>query len=92
MWRRTPRMRPADRSIRRAAGLKDSHDWAFGLEVQVVDFLSGHTVSGALEGFTPGEVTISLSEMISEQREVRVQLNSFVFGGRPVLPTERRPL
>jgi hypothetical protein len=55
--------------------------WALGLEVQVVDFLSGYTVSGTLEGFTPGEVTVVLPEMISEQRTVTVRLNSFLFGG-----------
>lgn len=55
--------------------------WALGLEVQVVDFLSGYTVPGRLESFTPGEVTVMLNEPVSEQRTVSVQLNSFVFEG-----------
>ena len=55
--------------------------WALGLEVQVVDFLSGYTVPGRLESFTPGEVTVMLNEPVSEHRIVSVQLNSFVFEG-----------
>lgn len=55
--------------------------WAFGLEVQVVDFLSGYSVTGTLEGFTPGEVTVALPEIISEQRAVTVRFHSFIFGG-----------
>jgi hypothetical protein len=60
---------------------EDTRDWPFGLEVQVVDFLSGYTVSGILERFTPGAVTVVLPEAISELRAVTVRLNSFVFGG-----------
>jgi hypothetical protein len=52
------------------------------LEVQVVDFLSSYTIRGVLEGFTPGEVTISLDEPVSEQRMVTVHLNSFMFEGQ----------
>lgn len=58
-----------------------SHDWKLGLEVQVIDFLSGYTIPGILEGFTPGEVTVSLPEKVSEQRAVMVHVNSFMFGG-----------
>jgi len=58
-----------------------SDQWALGLGVQVVDFLSGYTVPGVLESFTPGEVTVMLKEPMSEQRLVSVQLNSFVFEG-----------
>lgn len=61
--------------------VEDTHDLPFGLEVQVVDFLSGYTVLGILEGFTPGEVMVSLPEMVSEQRAVRVHLDSFIFAG-----------
>jgi hypothetical protein len=60
---------------------EDTREWRFGLQVRVADFLSGFTVAGILEGFTPGEVTVSLPERMSEQREVRVHLNSFVFDG-----------
>lgn len=60
---------------------REPQPWVLGLEVQVVDFLSGYTVSGTLEGFTPGEVTVVLPEMISEQRTVTVRINSFLFGG-----------
>jgi PilZ domain len=52
------------------------------LQVQVVDFLSGYTVRGVLQGFTPGEVTISVGEPVDEQRMVTVQLNSFSFEGQ----------
>ena len=55
--------------------------WPLGLDVQVVDFLSSYTVRGVLEGFTPGEVMILLSEPVVEQRMVTVQLNAFVFEG-----------
>jgi hypothetical protein len=51
------------------------------LEVKVVDFLSGYTVHGTLECFTPGEVTILLNESMSEQRLVSVDMGSFVFEG-----------
>jgi hypothetical protein len=61
--------------------LERSFAWSLGLEVQVVDFLSGYAVSGILEGFTPGEVTVSLPEMVSEHRVVEVRWNSFVFEG-----------
>jgi hypothetical protein len=54
---------------------------ALGLKVQVVDFLSGYTVRGVLESFTPGEVTIQVEEMIPEQRSATVQFDSFVFQG-----------
>jgi hypothetical protein len=59
----------------------NSSQWALGLQVRVVDFLSGYTVPGVLEGFTPGEITVMLDEPMSEQRTVTVQLNSFVFEG-----------
>ncbi len=52
------------------------------LQVQVVDFLSGYAVRGVLQGFTPGEVTISVGERVDEQRMVTVQLNSFSFEGQ----------
>ena len=52
------------------------------LQVQVVDFLSGYAVRGVLQGFTPGEVTISVGEPVDEQRMVTVQLNSFSFEGQ----------
>jgi hypothetical protein len=58
-----------------------SRRWPLELEVQVVDFLSGYTVRGVLEGFTPGEVTVLLSEPVAEQRMATVRLNSFVFEG-----------
>jgi len=61
--------------------LEKSADGALGLEVQVVDFLSGYTVPGILAGFTPGEVTVTLPEMLTEQRAVTVHFHSFVFGG-----------
>src|ERR1700744_4646200 len=51
------------------------------LDVRVVDFLSSYTVRGVLEGFTPGEVTISTGEPVDEQRMVTVQLSSFSFEG-----------
>jgi len=56
-------------------------DWVIGLTVHVVDFLSGYTVAGALAGFTPGEVTVFVDELIPEQRSVKVQFDSFVFEG-----------
>jgi hypothetical protein len=56
-------------------------DPAIGLNVLVVDFLSGYTVRGVLESFTPGEVTIQVEEMIPEQRSATVQFGSFVFQG-----------
>jgi hypothetical protein len=52
-----------------------------GLNVRVVDFLSGYTVAGILETFTPGEVTVSVEEMIPEQRLVTVQFDLFEFAG-----------
>lgn len=58
-----------------------SDQWALRLEVQVVDFLSGYTIPGVLESFTPGEVTVLLNESVSEQRTVSVRLDSFVFEG-----------
>jgi hypothetical protein len=58
-----------------------SDQWALGLKVQVIDFLSGYTVPAVLESFTPGEITVMLNEPMSEQRLVSVQLNSFVFEG-----------
>jgi hypothetical protein len=33
---------------------EDTREWRFGLQVRVADFLSGFTVAGILEGFTPG--------------------------------------
>src|ERR1700678_721176 len=59
-----------------------SRRWPLDLEVQVVDFLSGYKVRGVLEGFTPGEVTVLLSEPVAEQRMASVRLNSFVFEGQ----------
>jgi len=56
--------------------------WPLEFEVQVVDFLSSYAVRGILEGFTPGEVTILLSEEIPEQRMVTVHLSSFIFEGQ----------
>jgi len=72
------------------AGFPDAEDRSAGslqgpsleLEVYVVDFLSNYTVRGLLEGFTPGEATIVLSEPVEEQRAVTVRLNSFAFEGR----------
>ncbi|HTW67293.1 MAG TPA: PilZ domain-containing protein [Bryobacteraceae bacterium] len=55
--------------------------WKLGLEVDVVDFLSGYRVPGMLEGITLGEVIVSLGEPLSEQREATVHLNSFAFQG-----------
>ena len=56
--------------------------WRLGLEVDVVDFLSGYRVPGMLEGITPGEVIVSLGEPLLEQREASVHLNSFAFEGK----------
>lgn len=56
-------------------------DWVIGLDVHVVDFLSGYTVAGVLEGFTTGEVTVAIGESIPEQRTVMVQFDSFFFEG-----------
>jgi len=56
-------------------------DWVIGLDVHVVDFLSGYTVAGVLMNFTPGEVTVSVDEIMPEQRSVTVQFDSFVFEG-----------
>jgi PilZ domain len=56
-------------------------DWVIGLDVQVVDVLSGYTVAGVLEGFTTGEVTVAVDELTPEQRTVMVQFDSFVFEG-----------
>jgi hypothetical protein len=56
--------------------------WSFDLNVQVVDFLSGYTVAGVLEGFTPGEVLVSLGEAMSEQKAVSVHFRSFAFEGQ----------
>jgi hypothetical protein len=60
------------------------HVWTVELEVpvHVVDLLSGYSVPGVLQGFTPGEVMVSLGEALSEQRDVSVRFNSFVFEGR----------
>jgi hypothetical protein len=58
-----------------------SRHWDFAVEVRVVDLLSGYAVGGILEGFTPGEVTISLTERVSEQRTVAVHLDCFSFIG-----------
>jgi hypothetical protein len=60
---------------------ENSQEWALRMEIQVVDFLSGYTVTGILEGFTPGEVTVLLPEVVTEQRAVTVHFDSFVFGG-----------
>jgi hypothetical protein len=57
------------------------HEPILGLEVHIVDFLSNYSILGILEGFTPGEVTVSLGEPVSEQRAVTVRFNSFVFEG-----------
>jgi hypothetical protein len=56
-------------------------DWAIGLNVHVVDFLSGYTVAGVLMSFTPGEVTVLVDEIMPEQRSVTVQFDKFVFEG-----------
>jgi hypothetical protein len=56
-------------------------DWVIGLDVQLVDFLSGYTVAGVLEGFTTGEVTVAIDEVIPERRTVIVQFDSFFFEG-----------
>jgi hypothetical protein len=58
-----------------------SQKWDFALAVQVVDFLSGYGVEGILQGFTPGEITVSLGERVSEYRIVTVHLDSFTFEG-----------
>jgi hypothetical protein len=55
--------------------------WPLELAVKVVDFLSSYTVHGVLEDFTPGEATILLNEEVSEQRQVTVEINSFLFEG-----------
>jgi hypothetical protein len=49
--------------------------------VRAIDPLSGYAIEGILEGFTPGEVTVSLAERMSEQRTVAVHLDSFSFIG-----------
>jgi hypothetical protein len=61
-----------------------SHIWNVELEVpvHVVDRLSGYTIPGVLQAFTPGEVMVSLRESLSEQRDVGVRLNSFSFEGQ----------
>lgn len=64
-----------------SAGEPSRPDWVIGLEVQVVDFLSGYTVAGVLESFTTGEVTVAIGELIPEQRTVMVQFDSFFFEG-----------
>jgi len=56
--------------------------WVLGLEVDVVDFLSGYRVPGMLQGITPGEVIVSLGEPLPEQRAASVHLNSFSFEGQ----------
>ncbi len=61
--------------------IENARDFSLGLSVEVIDFLSGYTVWGMLEGFTPGEVTVSLPEMVTEQRAVSVRVNSFLFSG-----------
>ncbi len=68
-----------------------SDQWALGLEVRVIDFLSGYTLPAVLESFTPGEVTVTLNEPMSEHRLVSVQMNSFVFEGETLFcaPRER---
>jgi hypothetical protein len=48
-----------------------SRHWDFAAKVRVIDPLSGYAIEGILEGFTPGEVTVSLAERMSEQRTVR---------------------
>jgi hypothetical protein len=60
-------------------------DWVIGLEVQVVDFLSGYTVAGRLQGFTTGEVKVVVDEPIDERRTVMVQFDSFAFEGETLL-------
>jgi hypothetical protein len=56
-------------------------DWVIGLNVHVVDFLSGYTVEGVLRSFTPGEVAVFVDEIVPEHRSVTVQFDSFVFDG-----------
>lgn len=60
------------------------HVWNIELEVpvHVVDLLSGYSVPGVLQGFTPGEVMVSLEEALPEQRDVSVRFSSFVFEGQ----------
>ena len=53
-----------------------------GVHVQVVDLLSGYSVPGVLQAFTPGEVMVSLGEALPEQRDVSVRFNSFGFEGQ----------
>jgi PilZ domain len=66
-------------------------DWVIGLSVHVVDVLSGYTVAGRLTGFTPGEVRISVEELMTEHRSVMVQFDSFAFEGETLccLSTDR---
>jgi hypothetical protein len=52
------------------------------LTVEVVDFLSGYSVPGVLQGFTAGEVIVSLQEPLSEQQKASVHLHSFAFEGQ----------
>jgi hypothetical protein len=56
-------------------------DWVLGLNVDVVDFLSGYAVEGVLQSFIPGEVTVLVREQMTEHRSVTVQFDSFVFEG-----------
>jgi hypothetical protein len=64
--------------------------WPLELDVQVVDFVSGYTVCGVLETFTPGEVAILLNEHVSEQRSVTVEMNPFVFDGHTLYCQPRK--
>ena len=60
-----------------------------GLNVRVVDFLSGYSVAGILDTFTPGEVRIALDEVIPEQRLVTVRFDLFEFAGKPFIAGRR---
>lgn len=64
------------------SGLADKA--TLGLSVEVVDSLSGYKVPGILEGFTTGEVTIRVGELLLEGREVSVQVQHFSFFGEVV--------
>jgi len=60
------------------------------VEVDVLDVLSGYSVLGVLQGFTPGEVMVSLGKALSKQRDVVVRFNSFAFEGQTLYCQSRR--
>lgn len=49
--------------------------------VEVIDSLSGYTIRGVLDGFTPGEVQVRIAELLPEQRPVSVRILGFLFFG-----------